>query len=115
VCRNRHSQGYITFQNDVPRAAQVVPLIRRFGRATRPPQLAKDSDGGPADFGVSQVDSGDSTAVNTSTGIDCFVRPPEVLDLFDGVEHRRVVAAVIESPDLRQAPAAHALRQIDRS
>jgi hypothetical protein len=73
--------------------------------------ISKDRDGGPVGFGVSQADSGDCAAVNTSTScIDRFVRPPEVLDLFDGVENRRVVAAVIKSADLRQAPAAHALR-----
>ena len=39
-------------------------------------------------------------------------REIQALDLFDGVENRGVVAAVIKSADLRQAPPAHALRQI---
>jgi hypothetical protein len=63
---------------------------------------------------VSVFHNGDSDDKRSSQyihkRIDRFVRPPQALDLLDGVEHRRVVAAVIKSADLRQTPSAQALR-----
>jgi len=72
--------------------------------------INKDRDSGPARLGVPQAYSADKGSQYIHKRIDRFVRPPEVLDLFDGVENRRVVPAVIKSADLRQTPSAHAHR-----